>query len=71
MRKRFSELDFEDLNVLYENEKQKLTQALLNGESWEEVQDQRRLVTVLAIERHRKWTMIHPAENEIRKSPEP
>jgi hypothetical protein len=69
MRSRLSEFDFEALNALYENEKQKLTEALLNGSSWEEVQDQRRLVTTLAIERHKKWKLLNPAENEIRRDP--
>ena len=69
MRSRFRELDFEAVNAMYENEKQKLTEALLNGASWEEVQYQRRLVTTLAIERHKKWKLINPAENELRKDP--
>ena len=69
MKSRFSEFDFEALNIMYEKEKQRLTDALLNGSSWEEVQDQRRLVTTLAIERHKKWKLINPAENEIRRDP--
>jgi hypothetical protein len=69
MRSRFRELDFEAVNALYESEKYKLTEALLNGASWEEVQDQRRLVTSLAIERHKKWKLTNPAENEMRKDP--
>ena len=69
MRSRFREVDFEALNAMYENEKQKLTDALLGGASWEEVQDQRRLVTTLAIERHKKWKLMNPAENEVRKEP--
>ena len=69
MRSRFRELDFEAVNALYESEKHKLTEALLNGASWEEVQDQRRLVTSLAIERHKKWKLTNPAENELRKDP--
>jgi hypothetical protein len=69
MRSRLSELGFEALNAMYEKEKQQLTDALLNGSSWEEVQDQRRLVTTLAIERHKKWKLLHPAENEIRRDP--
>ena len=69
MRSRFRELDFEAVNALYEGEKQRLTEALLNGASWEEVQEQRRLVTLLAIERHKKWKLINPAENEMRKDP--
>ena len=70
MRNRYSELDFEALNAMYENEKQKLTEALLKGYSWEDVQDQRRLVTTLAIERHKKWKQINPAENELRRDPD-
>jgi hypothetical protein len=69
MRSRFREVDFEALNAMYENEKQKLTDALLSGASWEEVQDQRRLVTTLAIERHKKWKLMNPAENEVRRDP--
>jgi hypothetical protein len=69
MRSRLSELGFEVLNAMYEKEKQRLTDALLNGSSWEEVQDQRRLVTTLAIERHKKWKLVNPAENEIRRDP--
>ena len=70
MRSRFREIDYEALNAMYENEKQKLTEALLKGSSWEEVQDQRRLVTTLAIERHKKWKQINPAENELRRNPD-
>ena len=69
MRSRFREVDFEALNAMYENEKQKLTDTLLGGASWEEVQDQRRLVTTLAIERHKKWKLMNPAENEVRRDP--
>ena len=63
-RSGFSELDFNTLNVMYEREKQQLTAALLNGASWEEVQDQRRLVTSLAIERHKKNAISHSPGRE-------
>ena len=69
MRNRYSEVNFEAINAMYEREKQRLTEALLGGASWEEVQDQRRLVTTLAIERHKKWKLLNPAENEVRRDP--
>ena len=69
MRSRFSELDYEAVNAVYENEKQKLTEALLKGASWEDVQEQRRLVTALASERHKKWKLMNPAEKQVRRDP--
>jgi hypothetical protein len=42
----------------------------LNGASWEEVQEQRRLVTLLAIERHRKMPPANPAEQQVRNDTE-
>jgi hypothetical protein len=70
MRNRLGGLDFDTLSMLYEKERQHLTNALLNGASWEEVQEQRRLVTLLAIERHRKMPPANPAEQQVRNDTE-
>ena len=61
------ELDM--LRERYEKERSALTAALLNGVSWESLKDQRRIVTELAIELHKKMTAYgNPAETQTRKN---
>ena len=60
--------ELEALKQLYEAEAEKLTLSLLNGASWEEVKDQRKLVTDLAIAIHKmKHANSNPAETSLRK----
>ena len=60
--------ELEALKQLYEAEAEKLTLSLLNGATWEEVKDQRKLVTDLAIAVHKmKHASSNPAEISLRK----
>ena len=60
--------ELEALKKLYEAEAEKLTVSLLNGATWEEVKDQRKLVTDLAIAVHKKkHSSSNPAETSMRK----
>ena len=60
--------ELEALKKLYEAEAEKLTVSLLNGATWEEVKDQRKLVTDLAIAVHKKkHSNSNPAETSMRK----
>jgi len=60
----WSDLDADDLKAAYEKESAKLKASLLNGSSWEEMKDQRKKVTELAIALHKKInTSGNPAES--------
>ena len=60
--------ELEALKKLYEAEAEKLTVSLLKGATWEEVKDQRKLVTDLAIAVHKKkHSNSNPAETSMRK----
>jgi hypothetical protein len=64
MEMNWSELDVEILRDAYENEASKLKTSLLNGSTWEEMKDQRKKVTELAIALHKKInTSANPAES--------
>jgi len=65
-------LNLDDLNTMYEREEASLNTALLNGALWEEVRDQRKNVTELAIAIHKKTQIINsnPAESVYRKDSE-
>lgn len=47
-------MELEALRALFERESNGLKTALLNGATWEEVQEQRKKVTELSIALHRK-----------------
>lgn len=60
----WSELDVDVLRETYEDEASKLKTSLLNGDSWEEMKDQRKKVTELAIALHKKINnSANPAES--------
>lgn len=60
----WGELSTDALRELYEKESTDLKKALLNGSTWDEVKDQRRKVTELAIALHKKInTSDNPAES--------
>lgn len=63
----WGEMDVDALRHAYELEASKLKTALLNGASWEEMKDQRKTVTELAIALHKKInTSDNPAESADR-----
>ena len=67
MEMNWSEMDVEALRDAYERESAKLKISLLNGSSWEEMKDQRKKVTELAIVLHKKINNSHnPAESTDR-----
>lgn len=64
MEMNWSDLDTDALRDAYEKESAKLKASLLNGTSWEEMKDQRKKVTELAIALHKKInTSGNPAES--------
>lgn len=68
MERNLCSFELEALKKLYEAEAEKLTVSLLNGATWEEVKDQRKLVTDLAIAVHKKkHSNSNPAETSMRK----
>ena len=68
MERNLCSFELEALKKLYETEAEKLTVSLLNGATWEEVKDQRKLVTDLAIAVHKKkHSNSNPAETSMRK----
>jgi len=75
MGSKWSSYDLATLRQLYEEEKEALSQSLLQGLSWEQLADQRRNVTDLSIAIHRKLSggedlpeTKHPAGHQIRKA---
>ena len=63
----WGELDIDALREAYEKESAKLRASLINGFSWEEMKDQRKKVTELAIALHKKInTSGNPAESTDR-----
>lgn len=63
----WSELDVDSLRNAYETEAAKLKSSLLNGASWDDLKDQRKKVTDLAIALHKKVnTASNPAESADR-----
>ncbi|HEU4473114.1 MAG TPA: hypothetical protein VFR58_18610 [Flavisolibacter sp.] len=61
-------LDLDTLKTMYEQEASVLKTALLSGASWEELHEQRQMVTELAIALHQKKQSVgaHPAETRSR-----
>ncbi|MGZ5287294.1 MAG: hypothetical protein ACXWB9_08930 [Flavisolibacter sp.] len=60
-------LDLKTLKVLHDREASKLKNALINGASWEDLQDQRSLVTEITIVIHQKrMSSFNPAESSSR-----
>ena len=71
MEKNLWGLDLNMLKIMYDNEASILKNALLNGASWEEVKDQRRKVTELAIAVHKlRYRSGNPAETSSREDSE-
>jgi hypothetical protein len=67
MEMNWSDMNADALRDAYEKESAKLRSALLNGSSWEEMKDQRRKVTELAIALHKKINIsTNPAESANR-----
>lgn len=67
MEMNWSELDLDYLKQIYEAEASRLKTSLLNGATWEEMKDQRKRVTELAIALHKKMnTSTNPAESADR-----
>jgi hypothetical protein len=64
-------LDLDTLKLLYDKEAAALRTALINGASWEDVKEQRKIVTDLAITLHKKrMGFPNPAESKIRDTPD-
>ena len=60
-------LGVDELRHVYETESSKLKASLLSGVSWDELKDQRKKVTELAIALHKKInTSDNPAESADR-----
>ena len=59
--------DLPILKVMYEKEAEVLQKALLSGATWDEVREQRKKVTDLAIAMHKKrFASTNPAESSSR-----
>jgi len=74
MGSKWSSYDLATLRQLYDQEKEALSQSLLQGMSWDQLTDRRRNVTELSIAIHRKLSggedgpeTKHPAGHPIRK----
>ena len=64
MEMNWSEMDLDALREIYDKESAKLKTSLLGGSSWEEMKDQRKTVTELAIALHKKMHISgNPAES--------
>jgi hypothetical protein len=69
MNRSLSEIDVDILKAMYETESVRLRQALLEGASWDELMDQRKYVTDLAVAiDNRKHSDANPAESSRRKN---
>lgn len=67
MEMNWSELDVDSLRKIYETEAARLKASLISGSSWEDMKDQRKKVTELAIALHKKInTSSNPAESADR-----
>ena len=68
MDKNLGSIDLNMLKTMYESEVTHLRESLLGGSSWEDLRDQRRTVTELAIALHQKRSQgNNPAENKGRE----
>lgn len=63
MKINWRELEVEALRTLYEKESAALKTALLNGSTWEEVQELRKKVTDLSIALHKKIQASAASDN--------
>jgi hypothetical protein len=64
METNWSDLDVDTLREAYEKESAQLKASLLSGTSWEDMKDQRKKVTDLAIALHKKLhNSGNPAES--------
>jgi hypothetical protein len=61
-------LDFDTLKEMYSDARYALNQDLLNGASWNEVQELRHIVTDLEAALHKRIYSSNPAESENRKT---
>ena len=60
----WGDMDVEALRETYDKESAKLKTSLLSGSSWDDMKDQRKAVTELAIALHKKMhTSNNPAES--------
>jgi hypothetical protein len=61
-------IDLDALKRMHESAAFKLQTALLNGSSWDEVEEQRKLLFALAVAIHKKQPtyFLHPAESYSR-----
>lgn len=60
-------LDLNTLKIMYEREAAELERALLRGVSWDDLREQRKNVTELAIALHQKrFSSMHPAGSALR-----
>lgn len=69
MERNLQHINLGTLKTLYNKEVEALHARLLSGASWEDTQEQRRLVTELSIAMHRRTSTIssaNPAESQIR-----
>ena len=68
MERELENLDATTLKSLYDRHMQALSDALLNGAAWQDVQEERNLLIKLSRLLHRSGTG-HPAEQAIRNNP--
>jgi hypothetical protein len=61
------QLDTASLKILYETELKAMTDALLSGADWKDVQDKRRLLVELSKCISKASSSGNPAENATRK----
>lgn len=67
MEMNWNEMDVDQLRDVYETESSRLKASLISGTSWEELKDQRKKVTELAIALHKKINSTsNPAESADR-----
>ena len=72
MNEELHHIDLESLVRMHQTASFRLQAALLSGATWQEVQDQRELVTELSIAIQRRRTRrSHPAADTGRHSPSP
>ncbi|TCZ72792.1 hypothetical protein [Flaviaesturariibacter aridisoli] len=70
MNQELHHIDLESLVRMHQTASFRLQAALLNGATWQEVQDQRELVTELSIAiQRRRSRRTHPAANSGRSAP--
>lgn len=70
MNQELHHIDLESLVRMHQTASFRLQAALLNGATWQEVQDQRELVTELSIAIQRRRTRRgHPAADDFRRNP--